>query len=155
MSKPRIRATDVGQERYELYKSAFAWIKKAIDEGYYVEAISIVESLISDRLESHLSLLLDDDFGFKNLGELIQSFRSKKDRDKLNETDEGKALSDLILKELDQWRKDRNTAAHEMVKIEDGISVSWEERMKINKIVAETGLKLVREIDSHIRKIRP
>lgn len=146
--------SNIGQERYELYKSAFSWVKKSIDEGYYVEAISIVESLISDRLESYLSLLTGEDFGFKNLGELIQAFRSKKYKDKLNRTDEDKTLGSLVLNSLDQWRKDRNTAAHEMVKIEDGKRVSWEERMEINKTVAKTGLELVRKIDNQIRKLR-
>jgi hypothetical protein len=63
-------------------------------------------------------------------------------------------LRSLVLKDLDQWRKDRNKAAHEMVKIEDGKRVGWEERVKINKIVAVTGLELVRKIDNRIRKLR-
>ncbi|PSB21190.1 hypothetical protein C7B65_04445 [Phormidesmis priestleyi ULC007] len=153
MTEPRRRAitaldNDIGQERYKLYKSSFSWIKKSIDDGYYLEAISIVESLITDRLESYLSLLFDKDFSFKTLGELIQAIRS----DKLNKTDE--LLRCLVLNDLDHWRKARNKAAHEMVKIEDGKRVSWEERVKINKTVAEAGLELVRKIDNQIRKLR-
>ncbi len=153
MPEPRIRANNVSQERYELYKAAFSWIGKSIDEGYYVEAISILESLITDRLESHLSLLLDKDCGFKTLGALIQAIRLQ-DKDQSNKTDEHKLLHSLVLEDLDQWRNARNKAAHEMVKIENGKRVSWEERVKINKTVAETGLRLVREIDNQIRKLR-
>jgi hypothetical protein len=153
MADPRKRAisvsdNDIGQERYALYKSSFSWIAKSIDEGYYLEAISIVESLVADRLESYLPFLFDKDFSFKTLGELIQAIRS----DKSGKTDE--VLRSLVLNDLDEWRKDRNKAAHEMVKIEDGKKVSWEERVKINKTVAEIGLELVRKIDNRIRKLR-
>lgn len=153
MAEPRKRAisgsdNDIGQERYELYKSAFSWIARSIDEGYYLEAISILESLVSDRLESYLPVLFDRDFSFKTLGDLIQAVKS----DKSNKTDE--LLRSLVLNDLDQWRKDRNKAAHEMVKIEDGKRIIWEERVKINKTVAETGLELVRKIDNRIRKLR-
>jgi hypothetical protein len=153
MADPRKRAisasdNDIGQERYALYKSSFSWIAKSIDEGYYLEAISIVESLVADRLESYLPSLFDKDFNFKTLGELVQAIRS----DKSGKTDE--VLRSLVLNDLDKWRKDRNKAAHEMVKIEDGKRVSWKERVKINKTVAETGLELVRKIDNRIRKLR-
>ena len=138
---------DVGQERFELYKAAFSWISKSIDDGYYLEAISIVESLITDRLESYLSLLKGEDFSFKTLGSLIDGFRSKE-----NNTDE--LLRSLVLEKLDPWRRRRNIAAHEMVKIEDGKKISWEDRVKINYEVAKDGLELVRKIDSQVRKTR-
>ena len=61
MAEPRKRAitasdNDIGQERHKLYKSSFSWIKKSIGAGYYLEAISVVESLVADRLESYLSM---------------------------------------------------------------------------------------------------
>lgn len=43
---------EVGLERYKLYKSAFSRINKAIKEEYYLEAITLVESILADRLES-------------------------------------------------------------------------------------------------------
>ncbi len=138
---------DVGQERFELYRAAFSWISKAIDDGYYLEAISIAESLITDRLESYLSFLKGEDFSFKTLGSLCDAFRSKE-----NKTDQ--LLRSLVLEKLDLWRSRRNIAAHEMVKIEDGKKISWGDRVKINYEVAKDGLDLVREIDSQVRKAR-
>lgn len=131
MAEPRKRAitasdNDIGQERHKLYKSSFSWIKKSIGAGYYLEAISVVESLVADRLESYLSLLLAKDFSFKTLGEVIQAINKL---GKSNKTDE--LLRSLVLDNLEHWRKARNKAAHEMVKIEDGKRVSWEERVKI------------------------
>jgi hypothetical protein len=150
MTKARKRAVgssgnDVSQERYELYKAAFEWIAKSISKGFYLEAISLEESLITDRLESYLTWLTKTDFGFMTLGKL------QKEIDK-HETDA--TLRQLVLDDLDQWRKARNKAAHEMVKIEDGKQISWNDRMKVNQAVAEVGLNLVRKIDRQTRKLR-
>lgn len=149
MSKLRERAitssnNNVGQERHELYKSAFSWISHSISEGYYLEAVSIIESLLSDRLESYLSSLLQSNFGFQNLGPLIRKAKS-------HATDE---ILLSILEEVDLWRKARNKAAHEMVKIEAGKFINWEERRKFNQETADTGLLLVRKVDKRIRQLR-
>ena len=148
MSKSRKRAitttsNKIGQERYERYKSAFSWISHSILEGYYLEAVSIIESLLSDRLESYLSFLLQSNCGFQNLGPLIN-------KAKAHVTDEALLSS---IEEVNLWRKARNKAAHEMVKIEAGISISWEDRKLFNKETAETGLLLVRKVDRRIRQL--
>jgi uncharacterized protein (DUF3820 family) len=145
--KRAVRSSDNGisRERYELYKAAFEWIAKSISEGFYLEAISLEESLITDRLESYLTWLTKDDFSFMTLGQLQKAIKQ-------HETDD--TLRSLILDELDQWRQARNKAAHEMVKIEDGKKISWTDRMKTNQSVAEAGLTLVRKIDRQTRKLR-
>lgn len=150
MTKDRKRAAsspdnDVSRERYELYKATFEWIAKSISEGFYLEAISLEESLITDRLESYLTWLTEIDFGFMNLGTLQKAIEK-------HETDV--VLRLLVLDELEQWRRARNKAAHEMVKIEDGRKVCWNDRMQINQHVAETGLELIRKIDRQTRKLR-
>ncbi len=150
MGNSRIRATStsdntIGKERYELYKSAFSWIKKSIDSGFYIEAISITESLIADRLESRISFITNSNYGLKNLGTLIDKIKS-------SESDE--ALLNLVIHNLKHWKDARNKAAHEMVKIEDGKQITWEKRVEINKQVAEKGLHLVRQIDHRIRQLR-
>jgi hypothetical protein len=145
--KRAIRSSDngVSQERYGLYKAAFEWIAKSIAEGFYLEAISLEESLITDRLESYLTWLTEDEFSFMTLGKLQESIKQ-------HETDD--ALRALVLNDLDQWRKARNQAAHEMVKIEDGKKISWADRMRTNQTVAQEGLELVRKIDQQTRKLR-
>lgn len=145
--KRAVRTSDnsVSQERYELYKAAFEWIAKSIAEGFYLEAISLEESLITDRLESYLTWLTETDFSFMTLGQLRKGIEQ-------HETDD--ALRLLVLNELDQWRKARNKAAHEMVKIEDGKKIDWSDRMRTNQVVAEMGLELIRKIDRQTKKLR-
>ena len=43
-----------GKIKYDLYKGALNKANKAIKNKFYIEAISIYESLLSDRLESRL-----------------------------------------------------------------------------------------------------
>jgi hypothetical protein len=136
---------DVGKQREHLYGSAFSRIDEAIDEGYYLEAITLVESLISDRLESRLGELRGDATGFKPLGNLVRKMKSE-------ETDS--ELKNIVSNKVDNWRDRRNTALHEMVKIEKGEKVDWDERMKNNKSVAVDGKEIVREVDNRIRAIR-
>lgn len=65
----------VGNHRYELYAHAWEHTKTAIDRGFYLEAITLLESLLSDRMESRASFLTGANKGFKNLGSLVGIFR--------------------------------------------------------------------------------
>ncbi len=136
---------DVGKQREHLYGSAFGRIDEAIEEGYYLEAITLIESLISDRLESRLGEIRGDSTGFKPLGRLVSSMKSE-------ETD--KELKNIVTNKVADWKDRRNTALHEMVKIEEGEEVDWNRRMKSNESIAVDGKELVREVDNRIRAIR-
>jgi biopolymer transport protein ExbB/TolQ len=133
------------KHRQKIYKSAFIRLNEANKAGFYLEAITLIESLISDRLESRLSYLDKKDFSFKTLGKLIQ-------KSKVLENDQ--TMTSLVLEELPQWAKGRNSALHEMAKIEQGDTSSWPERYARLKLVADSGLKLLRKIDRQSTKLR-
>lgn len=135
----------IGSSRYNLYKQAYSRINDATKQGFYLEAITIIESLVSDRLESRLSFLKGCDFSFKTLGGLIKESRK-------TETDS--ELRWLVDQDLDKWRNDRNKALHEMAKIADGDSSTWEERVKGIIPVAMAGLKILRAIDKRCKDLR-
>ncbi len=99
-----------GQHRYHLYKAAFERVTHATRDGYYLEAITLIESLLSDRMESRASFLAKENIGFKNLNELTERIR------KLETVTE---FVD-ILERVDEWRRRRNKAMHELVKFEPG-----------------------------------
>ena len=48
----------LGDSRYERYVGAFDWVDQCIKAGYYLEAIAILDSLVSDRLCSRLGYLV-------------------------------------------------------------------------------------------------
>lgn len=137
--------TTVGSARYNLYKQAYSRINEAMQQGFYLEAITIIESLVSDRLESRLTFVMGYDFSFKTLGELITKTKNV-------ETDV--ALRALIDQDLDNWRKARNKSLHEMAKIADGDSSKWADRVKGLIPVAKDGLTVLRAIDKRYKTLR-
>ena len=66
---------NVGKIRQDLYSQAHIHIKVAMEQGYYLEVITLVESLVSDRLESFITQTTGEDFSFRTLGELIEKVR--------------------------------------------------------------------------------
>lgn len=134
----------VGQHRYLLYKQAISQFNRAIEHGFYLEAITICESMIADRLESRCAEL-NKPLGFQMLGKLIKT---------LKQVEVDKALRNILVKDLDEWRLNRNTALHEIVKFEKGDFPNWENRVEASKEYAEEGMIIFRKIDNRITKIR-
>lgn len=146
----RIRAiagkgNGIGKQRNELYRNAFRRINESIKEGYYLEAIALTESLLSDRLESRVSHLSGRNVGFKTLEKLIRQSR---------ETETDLAFKQLVESDVNSWRGKRNEALHEMVKIEEGLEVGWDERIENLKGTAKEGLKVLRKVDKEDKRLR-
>ena len=152
MVKPnRIRAlaqthNNVGHRRHNLYREAYGRISKAINDKYFLEAVTLTESLLTDRLESRVTFLLRKDYSFKTLGELIR---------KIKERENDVQLRELVVAGVESWREERNNALHEMAKMEEGDSRSWDARMAELPAIAGTGLKVLRQVDSRIKMLRP
>jgi hypothetical protein len=154
MSKKRafVQATndEVGQARMQLIKKALDKIEAAKNQGFYLEAIAILESLIADRLESLISIV-DKETGFQTLGSSIKKLKaigSKFD----------KSFMKFIKNKLNPWRDNRNKALHEMVKLEANNLHEWEARYaKLEEEIGK-GYKIFRRIDKEItiqrKKIR-
>ena len=136
------KGTEVPMQKYDLYKQAFGWINYAIESGFYLEAISLIESIITDRMESRLVYLKATDVEFKTIGHLIGKLKTY-------EQVEG-IIQKLPL--IKNWSEFRNKALHEMVKIEDGNYKPWSLKVSENKNTAMTGLKLLKQLDALLAK---
>lgn len=140
-----IIGTDIPMQRFVLYKSAFSWINYAIESGFYLEAITLIESILSDRIESRLTHLESKKSSFQPLGKLIVELKK-------SETNED--LRNLI-EELVTWKNLRNEALHEMVKIEkDKPFLTWNNRVEKTKFIAKNGQKLLRRFDTCVSKVK-
>lgn len=137
--------SEIAKARAAMYKSAYSRIAESSKAGFHLEAITIIESLISDRLESRLTFVLQRDFSFQHLGSLITKARQV-------ETDP--TLLNLVDQDLDKWRKSRNKALHEMAKIADGDTSSWQDRVNGLVPISEEGLKLLKTIEKQIRALK-
>lgn len=131
----------VGKDRYQLYKASIDQYQKALKDGYFLECITLMESLIKDRLESIHNEIHNKDNGIDltlcGISEILV------------------VLNEATLKtRLDIWRKDRNVALHAMAKLQECSGVTFEERYKSLYDIAEKGYELFKAIDSVIRKYR-
>lgn len=144
----RIRAiagldNNIGADRSNLFSKVIDRINDSISNGYFLEAIALLESLITDRLESRLSFILS-----KNVGVGFVSIVKLTNDIKANELqDEVRSICD----DIRLWIKDRNTCIHQVAKIDINKNQSWGRQMEFCKSTADKGLILFRKVDKAIR----
>lgn len=134
-----------GRQRYRLFCAARERIIFCIKRGFYLEAITIIESIIADRLESRISHLQGENYGFETLGVSIRKAKRLDNDTKMR----------AILDRIDEWRKERNRSLHEMVKIEKGTKLTWNERTKRNKSIAIEGYRVLVEMYQRVAALNP
>ena len=144
----RIRAkaipkTLVGKHRYVIYLNAYKRISEAVEAGFYLEAVTLIESLLADRLESRLSYVKGEEFSFKTLDRIVNSAKGEPDD----------ILRNIIQTDVKDWKDQRNIALHEMAKIEDGDWCSWEDRYANLKKVTTSGIRVLRAVDKRCKKL--
>ena len=125
--------------KYESYREAFARIKAAQEEGFYLEAVTIEESVISDRLASWLSanpvagkapLKASASFG-----NLIARWRKLWQASHPDETETTKRIE-----AIDQWRECRNTLVHAIAKSAPGTAtIPVDQFLELAERVAKEG----------------
>lgn len=134
-------------EKYLSYAEAHRRMNSACEQKFFLEAITIQESIISDRLLSYLNgkkIISVDDPKFKinrvSFNSLIE---------KLGKTHE-------LFSELNEWRENRNICVHSIAK-----SLPGEPTLSVNKFLeiaektAVLGKKLTRKVeDWHKREKR-
>lgn len=146
MSDKKERSDNLA-ERGVLYTQIFEHLKKAENQGFYLETITLYESLISDRLESRISYLEKKENAFKSLERNLEEIRKCETDEKIKElTQKGGSL--------DSWKNKRNFALHEFAKLKKSDSESFSEKYSSLKDITDEGLKLFRELDSQITKLR-
>lgn len=127
--------------RYENYKASISQIHKAMEAGFFVESITLIEGLLTDRMESLINELDGSTVGqsltFKELTDKLQSKAS--------------AEYNEVLTKIDAWRKRRNGAVHSLPKeLEPAFSARYDSL----KSVAEDGYELFREFDKLLSEYR-
>ena len=136
-------------EKYESYREAWARIKQAQDNDFFLEAITIQESIISDRLISFLSRPgasnsftgARENGKFVSFQKLIQHWRSEFPLG--IKSGEYPSLIDAV----NQWREARNSAIHAIVKSDYGEPTKQiDSFLQEAKKVAEDGENLAREV---------
>jgi hypothetical protein len=142
---------NVGKERSKLYAAAISRINQAVKEGYFIEAIALSESVLSDRLLARYSYLKGfktESRAEKTLHKLLKSLIDEDhspDRDRMIQ----------IYQDIFSWKEVRNSAVHAMVKLrEGGVMETFESKYKQLHPHAQKGIVLVRALLDADRKSR-
>lgn len=98
--------------RYLRYKLAFDRLDEALEEGWLLEAISLEESIIFDRLISTLRRLGREPSAQQSLNNLIN-------KAKMTFAENGDESYDSFFARLHEWRRNRNDCVHGFCKLDD------------------------------------
>ncbi|WP_338429931.1 hypothetical protein [Synechococcus elongatus] len=148
MTKERAIVEDnnmVGGQRRDIYKAVIEHADKACQAGFYLEAITLYESLISDRLESRIVFLDSSVSAFRSLGENIS---------KLEKLESDEELKAILSGQLRNWKNHRNQSLHELAKIEKYDPRDWDQKVIDLPDIAAEGKALFRLIDACVRRLK-
>jgi hypothetical protein len=147
----RLYSNEIGAVRHDLYRGATSKVKAAIEAGFYIEAISLCESLMADRLEarvSHREGHTETSRRHSTLGSLVRRLKS-------TEPHNGYEELHSLLGDILKWTDFRNKAVHNAVKISEGQKIqSWDERYGALKSSADQGYSLFKRLTSQMDKIK-
>ncbi|KAM3099670.1 hypothetical protein ACKFKG_02930 [Phormidesmis sp. 146-35] len=148
--KSQVSSKDIvgNARKFESYREAWSRIKLAQESHFFLEAITIQESIISDRLVSFLSRPTASkpfpqikNGRFPSLHQLIQHWRSE-----FPDAIQSGSYLDLI-DAVNQWRLTRNEAIHAIVKSEPGEPTQPVDLfLQKAKEAAEEGESLTKEV---------
>lgn len=124
----------LGQNKQNLYKAAYIRIQRAIRIGAHIEAVALIESVMSDRLESAIGVLSKEQVHAATLGTLIGKF------DKIY------GLDPELRFALYEWNDARAFVIHQMVKLTNEESSTWLQRIAFARLTAREGVILLGDL---------
>jgi hypothetical protein len=144
---------DRNANKYFSYSEAWVRIKKAHGSGFYLEAVTLQESIIADRLISYLvhtgEISADSSAGKYSFGQLIQRWTKL-----VPEPIPTEYFGDLR-SAIDEWRNRRNKVVHGMVKSSPGDTHGDVlDFLKEADLVALQGQALARAISDWVKKTK-
>jgi hypothetical protein len=140
-------------KKYFSYREAWTRIKESQEQGFYLEAVTLAESIISDRLISYLSDtrfidLTSNPRRHLSFNDLIRGWKKS-----VSPTEDSN-LSKLQ-KKVDDWRLSRNKIVHGIVRSHPGLEIDNIESFLENaKKSAAVGEELARAVDKWCKQAK-
>jgi len=131
----------LGTQRYQRYLAAFKRVERCLEEGFHLEAIAILDSLIGDRLASRLAYLLNKESNARwTVGGLCHKL--------LNGAETDSAFR-ACAEQIRGWTERRNRAMHATAKILRRVELTetFEELLQAHRGCVIDGIELLREFD--------
>ncbi len=140
--------------KYLSYKEAWSRIKKAQEQGFYLEAVTLEESIITDRLISYLVGVgaierAAEIRKYPGFAKLIQIWK------KQNPTPINTRTYCDLQTAVEQWSRQRNKIVHGMVKSHPGTATdNVIDFLEEAKLIAEEGKTLARVVSYWVKKTK-
>lgn len=148
--------TDYGKKKSGRYAFAHSRIQEAMRAGFYLEAITITESMISDRLLASGEYLMDEPRDARaGLAKLLN--KHLKNEKLCTAPGLASATGKTLFEQLDRWREERNELIHGVAKCLPGFENELETTMDLMeraRAQADEGLRLFRKLDDWLRRER-
>lgn len=138
-----LSSSAVRRVRGEVCRRDFNRARRAIEAGFYLEAIALTESMLADRIEAILADLRGSRVQFRTVSEAARDLRSHPE---YGESE--------LLQAVTDWGHGRSRLIHEFAKASDQEHPSWRGRLKDAHQVAESGLQLLAEVTSESQRRR-
>jgi len=137
-----------GYRRWRRYIEAFDRVQECMRLGYHLEAVALLDSLITDRLTSRIGHLRQNPAQAKAIGPLCTTLLGRRD----NPSDEGIESDEQFrttIGKIRRWADERNEAMHAAGKIlrSDDPAMSFGDALTIHRQTALGGVALLREFD--------
>jgi hypothetical protein len=126
----------------DLFRRSYKRAKRAVEDGYYLEAVSLCESLILNRLEVVLRASVGLEFPKYSVGKALNTFESHK----------LPAFDANLIEESKAWSVQRNQLSHHFTRVDLDNFVTWRGRLSSAKLTALTGLELANRWSKESRK---
>ena len=142
--------------RGKLYASGFQRIEESIESKFFIEAISICDSMITDRLMAYTQTLLHKEpkqYITNGLYDALMSFSHTTKETNIRDNKQNDGYRELY-KKIEDWIQERNTCVHNYV-IVDKRSLDADDKdreLHMNKTALE-GYQLVREVMKYTDKV--
>jgi hypothetical protein len=145
----------VGDQRYALFRCSADRAAQALKDGYYLEAITLIESMLAERLEKRAQYFWESkpsqrdaleksrvQNGFATLGKLVDALKATEHI--------GDIRNDVLA--VERWAKGRNVALHGMAKFGKGSDKTWKDRYKKARDTVKEGIEVLKNLDLHDRR---
>lgn len=144
LARRRAKANrEIAQLRGAIYRRSYLRSKRAINAGFYLEAIVLIESMLADRLESVLAVLVDEPVQFRTAKQGAAEL--------LRQTD---LVDALLLQQVRYWSEGRNRWVHEFAKVSDNDHLSWRDRLRDAREFAVAGFDLAARVAKETRRAK-
>jgi hypothetical protein len=149
--------SSLGDERYDLLRASFLHVQLALRDRYYIEAITVLESILADRLGSLLQGSRGLDVTLRQtLGGLLHAARRQKPAEPENADSTGDDsagtpipvdIASFLNLELSAWWDSRNNAVHGMAKLHAVGDDKFDQRYGALETVALEGVRVLLRLD--------